>query len=379
MAPAKTRFRSLTKRRERKAMAIFQEKDHAGRTCWVVSKYWPDGKRFRRRVGSKSIANNLWHQIEAAVASGTWLELRQQLTEPPPEPVTIAEFAEVYLSDYCKVQNTRPEFKEYNLKPVVRLLGHVNVTDITREHGHYFRKERRKEVGSNATVNRGVAVLRNMLAFAIDKGLIAVNPLNNFKALPEPETVLVFMTLEEERRLVRALIDDDHITGMLCGLLGETGLRLKEGLRIKWSHLNLHKRLLTVDASKNGKIRHLPLSPYALELLSQISRVRASSYVFTRLETLEPMKKPWERLKRVRKTVNLNWVGFHDFRHFRASQWVMRGVDLRTVKEYLGHADIHTTMRYAHFAPNHAHQSVIEAQRQEQAELAAVTEAAGNK
>jgi site-specific recombinase XerD len=57
----------------------------------------------------------------------------------------------------------------------------------------------------------------------------------------------------------------------------------------------------------------------------------------------------------------------------------MRGVDLGTVKEYLGHADIHTTMWYAHFAPSHAVRSVIEAQCQEQAELAAGTEAAGNK
>jgi integrase len=83
--------------------------------------------------------------------------------------------------------------------------------------------------------------------------------------------------------------------------------------------------------------------------------------------------------ERARKTVKLDWVGFHAFRHFRASQWVMHGVDVRTVKELLGHADIQTTMRYAHFAPNHALQSVIEAQRREKTELAAVTEAAGNK
>jgi len=44
---------------------------------------------------------------------------------------------------------------------------------------------------------------------------------------------------------------------------------------------------------------------------------------------------------------------------------VMRGVDIRTVKELLGHQDISTTMRYAHFAPKHAAQSAIDAQRSE--------------
>ena len=50
-----------------------------------------------------------------------------------------------------------------------------------------------------------------------------------------------------------------------------------------------------------------------------------------------------------------------------------RGVDLKTVKEYLGHADIHTTMRYAHFAPKFAAQQIIEAQREEALSLAQLT------
>ena len=55
-------------------------------------------------------------------------------------------------------------------------------------------------------------------------------------------------------------------------------------------------------------------------------------------------------------------VGFHDLRHFRASQWVMQGVDIRTVQERLGHQSITTTMRYAHYAPQHATQSIREVQ-----------------
>jgi hypothetical protein len=39
---------------------------------------------------------------------------------------------------------------------------------------------------------------------------------------------------------------------------------------------------------------------------------------------------------------------------------VRLGVDLKTAQEYLGHQDIHTRMRYAHFAPDHAARSVIE-------------------
>jgi|SRR5690242_6413870 integrase len=75
----------------------------------------------------------------------------------------------------------------------------------------------------------------------------------------------------------------------------------------------------------------------------------------------------------------MDWVGFHDFRHFRASQWVMHGIDLRTVQELLGHRFIATTMRYAHFAPNHATRSVLAAYRAEEDQLRQELIAVGDK
>ena len=118
-------------------MSIFWEKDqHSGRRCIVVSQYWPDGgPRFRRRVANKDIAKKLDLKIRAAVANGTWVELRRQLKDPPPEPLTIAEFADVYMEDYCRKNNDAPQFKKYNLEPIKRILGHVPLKDLTSAHG----------------------------------------------------------------------------------------------------------------------------------------------------------------------------------------------------------------------------------------------------
>ena len=101
-----------------------------------------------------------------------------------------------------------------------------------------------------------------------------------------------------------------------------------------------------------------------------VPRIIGCPYVIARLETMDRLKDPRVPFHNAREATGLDWVTFRDFRHFRASQWVMDGVDLKTVQGLMGHSDILTTMRYAHFAPSHASRSIIEAQRKEAERLA---------
>jgi hypothetical protein len=95
---------------------IFEETDRrTGKKVIVCSKKWPDGTRFRRRYPNKTIAIQVMNRIIAAIALGTWRALKKEFTEGPEVDYTIESFGEVYLDEYCKVRNTRPDFKEETL------------------------------------------------------------------------------------------------------------------------------------------------------------------------------------------------------------------------------------------------------------------------
>ena len=45
-------------------------------------------------------------------------------------------------------------------------------------------------------------------------------------------------------------------------------------------------------------------------------------------------------------------VRFHDLRHTFATRLAASGQPMRTIQEFLGHADSNTTQIYAHYAPS---------------------------
>ena len=153
----------------------------------------------------------------------------------------------------------------------------------------------------------------------------------------------------------------DYLKPMVLVSLN-TGMRRNALFSLRWDDIDFQAEtiLLRAEAAKSGKHTIIPMNTVTRETLSawQKQTGRDSGLVFVNPLTgkkFDNCKKAWGSLLNDAKIKNFRW---HDMRHDFASRLVMKGVDLNTVRELLGHSDIKMTMRYAHLAPEKKRKAV---------------------
>jgi integrase len=136
-------------------------------------------------------------------------------------------------------------------------------------------------------------------------------------------------------------------TGRLLRFLAFSGAREKEALRIKWADVDFERERVTIGAdqlTKNWESRVVEFNPQLGTLLREMHARRAPdcSWLFPsprRGPRDEPARSFRESLKLARKAAGIEWVGFHDLRHYFCSVCVMAGIDFMTIAAWLGHKD----------------------------------------
>jgi len=346
-------------------MGVFKEKDHKIRVRYVVSKYWPERSgRVRRYAPTHEAAKRLLNRIETSICDGTWRELKEEL-EGTRENLTIREFYERFMEEYCKVHLKPKSWKRYKLsfKTLNKSLGRIPLEDFHRKHLHRYVQIRKRQV-SNATVNRDIAAIKKMCSYALEVGVVASHPLIRFKALKEEKKRVKPLSVEEFRCIVESA--DRPSLAAAIAVMGETAIRLEEALTLQWKHVDLRTNTLLVEKTKNWEGRDIPLSEYAVKHLSSMVRYIHCPYVFVNERSQKRWVNPYKALHRACDNAGIEKISFHDFRRFRATQWLSSGLDIRTVKELLGHKDIATTMKYISYLPDHALSKIREIQRLEE-------------
>lgn len=212
------------------------------------------------------------------------------------------------------------------------------------------------------TCNRALVLLRYGFELALRWKVpgIESNPVKEVKNLKDDNKIERFLTQDQTVRLLAAVRQSEsEMLQYIVLFLIYTGARKREVLDARWKDVDWGQKSWRIPKTKSGKVRHVPLSGGALELLHNLkSRVEANSFapidlaapIFANPKTGEPYVSFFFSWNAARIRAGLPDFRVHDLRHSFASFLVNAGRSLYEVQELLGHADIRTTSRYAHLS-----------------------------
>lgn len=170
------------------------------------------------------------------------------------------------------------------------------------------------------------------------------NPLESVKFPRVMDARIRRLGAEEETALLRAALSGRTLYMVpLIRLAIETGLRRGELLALTWQDVDLQRRELIVQTSKNGSPRSIALSSTAVHVLCALQEIYPGPLVFE--TTSNAVRLTWQRLMKRTAIQNLR---FHDLRHEAISRFFEKGLTLPEVAAMSGHKDPRMLMRYAH-------------------------------
>jgi len=305
---------------------------------WCIDYYF-EGRRVRETVGpNKRVAEQALAVRKAEITQNRYTLSKR-------ESVLFQDFAKEYL-DYSrnhKKSYLRDITSTNHLTPYFK---NKRLSDITSWLTERY-KAIRKEKVAVATVNRELACLKHMFTLAIEWGKVNSNPVKRVKLFKEENKSLRVLSKEEEKKLIDA--SSEHLKPIIIMALN-AGMRKGEILNLTWDKVDFANRIITVDKTKNNEVRQIPMNHYLADVLGNMKAVR--KYVFCK-ENGEPYGSVRKAFRRAVERSGMPPCRFHDLRHTFASRLAMKGIDLATLKELLGHKSIGMTMRYAHPTQDH--------------------------
>ncbi len=207
---------------------------------------------------------------------------------------------------------------------------------------------RRLDQGAQpATINREVTVIKHILRRAVVWEYLSANPAAGIKALKEPSGRTRFLNLEEIDRLLAACDRAQlrHYLRPFAVVALNTGMRRNEILGLTRRAVDWSNRLVTLESTKNGQVRHVHLNDAAVDALRSLP----ARVVGDRLFPFGPNQVSMA-LRRAFKTAGIEDCRLHDLRHTFASYQAMAGIQGRGLQALLGHKDNRMTMRYSHLS-----------------------------
>lgn len=266
---------------------------------------------------------------------------------------------------------------EYLIKKhIIPELGDVPLSSVTSSMLTSFMNRKLeqgslngKEALSPAYVRSIMSVTLSILQFAVNEGLC--QPLNiNLQKPSTDKRELEVLSVFDQNRLESALLNNINETklGILISL--NTGLRIGEVCALSWNDIDFENqifhirstvaRVKSTDSGVNSKLiidrpktksslRDIPIPSKLLTILVSMKKQSKGKYVVSAENSFVSPRTYEYRYHKILDEYNIPSVNYHTLRHTFATRCIEVGVDVKTLSEILGHANVSITLNtYVH-------------------------------
>ena len=331
------------------------------------------GARLRHRSTHNGITRREATDLERSIHA--------QLTEPPPEPETLAEatllrdFAAHWLATRTPTlaASTRDKYESTCRNHLVPTFGHLPLAAITTHDVEVWVHDRMGESPKPRakTLKNQVAVLRRIFTDAKKWGYATDNPVDRVAPIrPDPKKPRHTVPLHriEDFVAVAKTHAGPAAAPLITALL--TGMRLGEVAALTWGSLDFDARQIHVVASvtrgtvgtPKGKVaRKVPMHPLLVPVLQAHKRthptlvfpyqpdpLRARDAKRIRDTPFLDSNRLKHPLRRVCTALGIEQVNIHGLRHSFGSMLAEADQHPTRIQALMGHADLKTTQQYLH-------------------------------
>jgi excisionase family DNA binding protein len=323
--------------------SVYLRHNKSSKERWYIY-YRIEGKRVRKVVKGAQTRSDALKVLQVEVADAFRGKYGFEKQE---KRIKFTAFAELYLTNYAKINKRSWVTDEYMLKKAKAFFKDKDLQEIGSLLVEKFRTSLLENDAKKSTTNRYLALLKTMFNLAIDWGYLKENPDNKVKLFSEKDNLQErILSYEEEKKLLDAC--PRYLKPIVLTAL-HTGMRKGEILNLKWEQVDFLNREIKVKNTKSGKPRFIPMNSLLYETLKNEKKLNGKSpLVFPSPRTNKPFVDIKKSFAEAVKNAGIPSLRFHDARHSFASRLVAAGVDLITVKELLGHHSVRITERYTH-------------------------------
>ncbi|ACA18251.1 integrase family protein [Methylobacterium sp. 4-46] len=361
----------------------------SGKIAWLASYTDGGGKRRFRQFATRKEADAFLTRARSEVAHGVHI--------PDSQSMTVGQAADAWLKhaeegglEWSTVLHYQQHVNEH-IRP---LIGSLRLTQVTTPRVYSFAEELRAKGRSPEMVRRAVQSLGRIFRFAKGRGLAGQNPVADVKLKrSKRDQARVEIPTREELRAILGAAQGRWRPLIVTAMF--TALRASELRGLRWSDVDLKRRVLTVrqraDAWKRigppkseAGTRDVPLAPMVVNTLrewrlacpkgeldlvfpSGAGQVEHHPNIIARgweptqiaagvVEMVDGKDKAGNPAKAAKGRYN-----FHALRHAAASMFIESGMTPKRVQAIMGHSSIIVTYdTYGHlFSDDEADQNAM--------------------